>query len=160
MSDNLPTNVQLNTNENGTVTFATDVIATIASLAATEVEGVTNMVGPGGSVLDLLNRRGQSSRNLTRGVKVEVVEDRVNIQVSIIIDYGVPIPDIARDIQENIKKAVETMSGLTVETVDVQVHGISFKREMQTTAEIEQHQRALLQKSEEEPAPEEPFEET
>lgn len=160
MSDNLPTNVQLNTNENGTVSFATDVVATIASLAATEVEGVTNMVGPGGSVLDLWNRRGQSSRNLTRGVKVEVVEDRVNIQVSIIIDYGVPIPDIARDIQENIKKAVETMSGLTVETVDVQVHGISFEREMKTTAEIEQHQRALLQKAEEEPAPETSSEET
>ena len=141
MSDNLPTNVQLNTNENGTVSFATDVVATIASLAATEVEGVTNMVG-------------------TRGVKVEVVEDRVNIQVSIIIDYGVPIPDIARNIQENIKKAVETMSGLTVETVDVQVHGISFEREMKTTAEIEQHQRALLQKAEEEPAPETSSEET
>lgn len=151
MSENLPTNVQLDTNQNGSVTFATDVVATIAGLAATEVEGVTSMVGSGGGgMLDILNRRGQSTRNLTKGVKVEVQDGQVSVQVSIIIDYGLPVPEVAANIQENVKKAVETMSGLTVANVDVHVQGVSFEREMRAAAEIEMQQRVLLQKREEE----------
>lgn len=150
MSENLPTNVQLDTNQNGSVTFATDVVATIAGLAATEVEGVTNMVGGGGGMLDILGRRGQSTRNLTKGVKVEVQDGQVSVQVSIIIDYGIPVPEVAANIQENVKKAVETMSGLTVANVDVHVQGVSFEREMRAAAEIEMQQRVLLQKREEE----------
>lgn len=149
MSENLPTNVQLDTNQNGSVSFATDVVATIAGLAATEVEGVASMVS-GGGMLDILGRRGQSTRNLTRGVKVEVQDGQVNVQVSIIIDYGIPVPEVAANIQENVKKAIETMSGLTVANVDVHVQGVSFEREMRATAEIEMQQRILLQKREEE----------
>lgn len=149
MTENLPTNVQLDTNQNGSVSFATDVVATIAGLAATEVEGVASMVS-GGGMLDILGRRGQSTRNLTRGVKVEVQDGQVNVQVSIIIDYGIPVPEVAANIQENVKKAIETMSGLTVANVDVHVQGVSFEREMRATAEIEMQQRILLQKREEE----------
>ena len=149
MSENLPTNVQLDINQNGSVSFATDVVATIAGLAATEVEGVASMVS-GSGMLDILGRRGQSTRNLTRGVKVEVQDGQVSVQVSIIIDYGIPVPEVAANIQENVKKAIETMSGLTVANVDVHVQGVSFEREMRATAEIEMQQRILLQKREEE----------
>ena len=108
------------------------------------------MVSGGGGMLDILGRRGQSTRNLTRGVKVEVQDGQVNVQVSIIIDYGIPVPEVAANIQENVKKAIETMSGLTVANVDVHVQGVSFEREMRATAEIEMQQRILLQKREEE----------
>lgn len=152
MSENLPTKVQLDANQNGSVTFATDVISTIAGLATNEVEGVTSMAAgwSSSSMLDILGRRGQSStKNLTKGVKVELIEGQISIQISVIIDYGIPIPEIALNIQENVKKAVETMSGLTVSHVDVQVQGISFEREMRNEAEIEMPHYELLQDSEE-----------
>ena len=149
MSENLPTSVQLNTNQNGSVTFATDVIATIAALAANEIEGVASMIGgSGGTLADILGLRNQASKNLTRGVKVDVTDGKVNVHVGIIIDYGFPVPEVASGIQENVKKAVETMSGLSVAVVDVHVQGVSFEREHRAAAEIEMKQRILLQKQE------------
>ena len=147
MNENLPTNVQLDTNQNGSVTFATDVIATIAALAANEVEGVAGMAGgSSGSLVDILGRRGQASRNLTKGIKVDVQDGKVAVNVGIIIDYGNPVPEVAHNIQENVKKAVEMMSGLTVSNVDVHVQAMSFERENRAAAEIEMKQRILLQK--------------
>lgn len=152
MNENMPTNVQLDANANGTVSFATDVVATIAGLAATEIEGVASMAGSsnGSSLADILSRRMTSnSKNLTKGVKVEVQEGKVNVDVHFIVEYGSPVPEVAKNIQENVKKAIETMSGLTVENVDVHVQGISFERENKAAAEIEQKQRLLLQKQQE-----------
>lgn len=150
MSDNLSTNVRLDESQNGTVSFATEVVATIAGLAAAEVDGVASMAGGSGGFADILNRRGQGTRNLTKGVKVEVEDGKVCVHIAIVIDYGSPIPEVAYNIQENVKKAVETMSGLEVTNVDVHVQGVSFDRENRATAEIEMRQRALLQKSEHE----------
>lgn len=158
MSDNLSTNVQLDESQNGTVTFATEVVATIAGLAAAEVDGVASMVGGSGGLADILNRRGQGTRNLTKGVKVEVEDGKVAVHIAIIIDYGSPIPEVALNIQENVKKAIETMSGLVVTNVDVHVQGVSFDRENRATAEIEMQQRVLLQKSSEE-EPSQPLDE-
>ncbi len=150
MSDTMPTNVQLNANANGTVSFATDVVATIASLAATEIEGVACMYsGSGNSFADILTRRTSNSKNLTKGVKVEVQDGKVKVDVTISVEYGSPVPDVAKSIQENVKKAIETMSGLNVEAVDVHVQSVSFEREKQAVAEIEQQQRLLLQKQQE-----------
>lgn len=150
MSDNMPTNVQLDANANGTVSFATDVVATIASLAATEIEGVACMFGgSSNSLADILSRRTSGTKNLTRGVKVEVQESKVKVDVTICVEYGSPVPEVAKNIQENVKKAIETMSGLTVEAVDVHVQSVSFEREKQAVAEIEQQQRLLLQKQQE-----------
>ena len=158
MNENLPSNVQMDANENGSVIFATDVIATIAGLAATEVEGVTSMVGTasGGGLVDIFTRKNQNSKSLTRGVRIELGEDNaVSVNLTIIVDYGSPIPEVAGNIQENVKKAIETMSGLTVTSVNVHVSGVSFEREQRTAAEIEQKQRLMLQKQEssEEPEP-------
>ncbi len=153
MNENLPTNVQLDANGNGSVVFATDVIATIAGLAATEVEGVASMAGTAGSssLADIFTRKNQSSKSLTRGVRVDLGENNaVTIHLTIVVDYGSPIPEVAGNIQENVKKAIETMSGLTVSSVDVHVQGVSFEREQRSVAEIEQKQRLMLQKEQEE----------
>ena len=151
MNENLPTNVQLNADGNGTVSFATDVVATIAGLAATEVEGVASMVGGStGGLAEIFKRGNQSAtRQLTKGVKVEINENTVAIHLTIIVDYGTPVPDVARGIQENVKKAIETMSGLTVTSVDVHVQGVSFDKENRAAAEIEARQRLMLQKQQE-----------
>ena len=151
MSENQPANVQLETNNNGTVSFATDVIATIVGLATTEVEGVNSMYGGSTtSLADIFTRRSNNTRNLTRGVRVDMADNVLSVAVSIIVDYGFPVPEIARSIQENVKKAVETMSGLNVTGVNVHVQGVSFEREMKAAAEIEEQQRLLLQKQQQE----------
>ena len=158
MNENLPTNVQLDANGNGSVVFATDVIATIAGLAATEVEGVASMAGTAGSssLADIFTRKNQSSKSLTRGVRVDLGENNaVTIHLTIVVDYGSPSPEVAGNIQENVKKAIETMSGLTVSSVDVHVQGVSFEREQRSVAEIEQKQRLMLQKEQEEAKAEE-----
>lgn len=148
MSENLPTNVQLESGEHGSVSFATDVIATIAGLAATEVEGVASMGGGSTGLADILTRRGQSTKNLTKGVKVEVADGGVTVAITIVVEFGSPIPEVASGIQENVKKAIETMSGLTVRSVDVHVQGMSFEREHRAAAEIEMQQRQLLEDQE------------
>jgi uncharacterized alkaline shock family protein YloU len=144
MSENLPTNVQLESGEHGSVSFATDVVATIAGLAATEVEGVASMGGGSTGLADILTRRGQSAKNLTKGVKVEVAEGAVSVAITIVVEFGTPIPEVASGIQENVKKAIETMSGLSVRAVDVHVQGMSFERERHAAAEIEMQQHALI----------------
>ena len=143
MSDNLPTSVQLDSNQNGSVSFATEVVATIAGLAANEVEGVAGMYG-GSTGIAGIWRGKENAKNLTKGVKVEFVGGKLMVLVSIVVDYGSAVPDVAQAIQENVKKAIETMSGLEVGNVDVHVQAVSFEKENQSVAEIEMQQKALL----------------
>lgn len=164
MAENNTSDVRLDTNSNGLVYFASDVVATIAGLAVTEVEGVADTVsGTSGSFADIFVRRGQSnSRNLTRGIKVDVADNEVSVDVTIIVEYGSPVPEVANDIQENVKKAIETMTGMVVKNVDVHVTGVSFERENRAVAELEMAQRKLLEKRPSPvpvPAPEEKKEE-
>ena len=158
MSENNPSDVKLNENSDGTVSFATEVVATIAGLAATEVEGVANMISPSAGLADMFSRK--SNRNLTKGVRIDLDGNMVTVDITITVEYGSPVPDVARNIQENVKKAIETMSGLDVRTVDVHVTGISFEREQRANAELDEQQRKMLEKTEEaienpEPAAEE-----
>lgn len=146
MSDNYPSDVKLNENPNGTVSFATEVVATIAGLAATEVDGVASMVSPASSGLaDMFSRK--NNRNLTKGVRIDLEDNRVSVDITITVDYGSPVPDVARNIQENVKKAIETMSGLDVRKVDVHVTGISFEREQRANAELDEQHRKMLEKN-------------
>ena len=145
MSDNYPSDVKLNENPNGTVSFATEVVATIAGLAATEVDGVASMISPSSGLADMFSRK--SNRNLTKGVRIDLEDNRVSVDVTITVDYGSPIPDVARNIQENVKKAIETMSGLDVKNVDVHVTGISFEREQRANAELDEQHRKMLEKT-------------
>ena len=147
MSDNYPSDVKLNENPNGTVSFATEVVATIAGLAATEVDGVASMISPSSGLADMFSRK--SNRNLTKGVRIDLDDNRVSVDITITVDYGSPVPDVARNIQENVKKAIETMSGLDVRNVDVHVTGISFEREQRANAELDEAHRKMLEKTEE-----------
>ena len=166
MSDNYQPDVKLDENPNGTVSFATEVVATIAGLAATEVEGVASMTSQSNGFANMFSRK--NTRNFTKGVRIDLDDNKVTVDITIVVEYGSPVPDVARSIQENVKKAIETMSGLDVHTVDVHVSGVSFAREQRTNAELEEQRRKMLQKSEEpaaepaaeqEPEPDEPEEE-
>ena len=148
MSENYPTNVQVGNGDNGTVSFATDVVATIAGLAATEVEGVASMSGGTSGLADILGLGKQNARNFTKGVRVEIVGNQVNVQLTIVVDYGAPVPEVAGKIQENIKKAIETMTGLIVREVNIHVSGVSFEKENRAAAELEERQQLLLRRQE------------
>jgi len=109
--------------ELGSIKIADEVVAIISGLAATEVEGVAGMSGGlVGGIADMLGKR-----NLTKGVKVEVGEKQTTIEVFIIVRFGARIPDVAWGIQESVKKAVESMTGLEVVKVNVHVQGVSFQ---------------------------------
>ena len=147
MSENYPSDVKLNENPDGTVSFATEVVATIAGLAATEVDGVASMSSPSSGFADMFTRK--NTRNFTKGVRIDLDGNKVTVDITIVVDYGSPVPDVARSIQENVKKAIETMSGLDVRGVDVHVTGISFEREQRANAELDEQQRKMLEKTEE-----------
>ena len=148
MSENYPSDVKLNENPDGTVSFATEVVATIAGLAATEVDGVASMSSPSSGFADMFSRK--NTRNFTKGVRIDLDGNKVTVDITIVVEYGSPVPDVARNIQENVKKAIETMSGLDVRSVDVHVSGISFEREQRANAELDEQQRKMLEKTEEE----------
>lgn len=146
MSENYQSDVKLDENPNGTVSFATEVVATIAGLAANEVEGVANMASTNNGIADMFSRK--NTRNFTKGVRIDLDGSKVKVDISIVVEYGSPVPDVAHSIQENVKKAIETMSGLDVHAVDVHVTGISFEREMRAAAELEEQRRKMLEQSE------------
>ncbi len=113
-----------NTN-NGTVTYTNDVIATIAGVAATEVSGVAGMSGGISSgITEMLGKK-----NLTKGVKVEVGTQEAAIDLNIVVEYGSELHKVAEAVQENVKKAVETMTGLQVVEVNVNILGVNVKAE-------------------------------
>ena len=145
MSDNYPSDVKLDENPDGSVSFATGVVETIAGLAAQEVEGVASMASISTGFADMFTRK--STRNLTKGVRVDIDGGTVAVDVTIVVEYGSPIPDVARSIQENVKKAIETMSGLDVRNVDVHVQAVSFERENRAAQELKEHQQKLLENS-------------
>ena len=145
MSDNYPSDVKLDENPDGSVSFATGVVETIAGLAAQEVEGVASMASASTGFADMFTRK--STRNLTKGVRVDIDGGTVAVDVTIVVEYGSPIPDVARSIQENVKKAIETMSGLDVRNVDVHVQAVSFEREHRAAQELKEHQQKLLENS-------------
>ena len=108
----------------GAVVFATDVIATIAGIAAAEVEGVESMSGNlADGISGMLGKK-----SLTKGIKVEVNDKDTTVDVAIVAKYGFRIQDVCRNIQENIKKAIENMTGLNVIAVNVAVQAVSFEK--------------------------------
>ena len=107
----------------GVVSIADDVVAMIASIAATEVEGVASMVG--NITNELMSRVGM--KKLTKGVKVSVIEGKVNVDLAITIDYGYNIPETCQSVQSKVKAAVENMTGLDVDVVNIRIGGINMK---------------------------------
>ena len=110
------------TSENNEIKIADDVVAVIAGVAVSEVSGVAEMAGGfAGGITEVLSGK----KNLAKGIKVEVGEKDTKIDVNIIVEYGVRIPDVAFEIQNRVKKAVETMTGLNVVEVNVHVQGVN-----------------------------------
>lgn len=109
----------------GTVKIADDVVAMIASLAATEVEGVANMSG--NVTKDLLSRVGM--RGMPKGARVEVFQKKVKVDLAIMMEYGFNIPATCQRVQAKVKSAVENMTGLEVTDVNIRIAGISVAQE-------------------------------
>lgn len=106
--------------ENG-IKIADDVIATIAGKAASEVAGVYSMAGGfAGGISEVFGKK-----SYTKGIKVDNSEKGLKIDVNIIVEYGARIPDVAYEIQNRIKKAVENMTGLKIEEVNVHIQGVN-----------------------------------
>ncbi len=111
-----------NTNSADEIKIADDVVAVIAGVAVSEVPGVAGMAGGfAGGISEVFSGK----KNLAKGIKVEVGEKETKIDVNIIVEYGTRIPDVAFAIQNRVKKAVESMTGLKVVAVNVHVQGVS-----------------------------------
>ena len=114
---------EINT-ENEGIKISNDVIAVIAGVAVSEVSGVSSMSGGfAGGISEVLSGK----KNLAKGIKVEADEKTAKIDVNINVEYGTRIPDVAFEIQNRVKKAVESMTGLKVEEVNVHVQGVNTK---------------------------------
>jgi uncharacterized alkaline shock family protein YloU len=110
--------------ENGTegIKISSDVIAVIAGVAVSEVKGVYGMSGGfAGGISEVL----KGKKNLAKGIKVDATDEKAKIDVNIIVEYGARIPDVAFEIQNKVKKSVESMTGLKVEEVNVHVQGVN-----------------------------------
>ncbi|QNU65512.1 Asp23/Gls24 family envelope stress response protein [Ruminiclostridium herbifermentans] len=115
----------------GSVKISEEVVAIIAGIAATDVPGVAGMSGGiVGGIAEILGRK-----NLSKGVKVEVGEKEAAIDLYIIVEFGARIPEVAWNIQEKVKTAVQTMTGLNVIEVNIHVQGVNFDKEVKKEAE-------------------------
>lgn len=106
----------------GEVRIADEVIAIIAGLAATEVDGVDSMAG--NITNELVGKLGM--KILSKGVKVDVTEEHVSVDLSLNIKYGYNIPEVSERVQERVKSAIENMTGLTVLDVNVKIAGVNM----------------------------------
>ena len=123
--------------ENEGIKIANEVVASIAGIAVSEVPGVFGMAGGiAGGISEVFSGK----KNLSKGIKVEVGEKETKIDVNIIVEYGVRIPDVAFEIQNRVKKAVETMAGLKVSAININVQGINMPENKQKEQEQTEEQ--------------------
>ena len=114
-----------NSTQASSVKIAPDVVATIAGVSASEIKGVAGMCSTfAGGIAEILGAK----KNASKGIKVEIKDKSTIIDMFIIVEYGVRIPELAWEIQENVKNNVETMTGLSVEKVNIHIDAISFKK--------------------------------
>ena len=120
--------------ENTNIKIADDVIAVIAGSAASEVPDVASMAGGfAGGISEVFSGK----KNLAKGIKVEAGEKETRIDVNIIVEYGVRIPDVAFEIQNRVKKAVEGMTGLKVVEVNVHIQGVNTELDVEKSEKTE-----------------------
>lgn len=108
--------------EFGTVKIANDVVAMIAGLAATEIDGVSAIAG--NITNELIGKVGM--KKLSKGVKVDILEKIVSLDLAVTLEYGYNIPATCAKVQERVKNAVETMTGLEVADVNIRIVGIDM----------------------------------
>ena len=112
-------------NMTGEVKIADELVAIIAGLAATEVSGVDSMAG--NITNELVGKLGM--KNLSKGVKVDVTEEHVSVDLSLNMKYGYNIPKVSEMVQEKVKSAIEDMTGLTVLDVNIKIAGVNLAEE-------------------------------
>jgi len=111
--------------KNGSIRIANEVVGVIAGLAAMEVKGVYGMSGGMvDGITELLKKK-----NLSKGVKVEVGEKEAAVDLYIVVEYGSKIPEVSVAVQENVKRAIESMTGLSVVEVNIHIQGVEFRQE-------------------------------
>ncbi len=120
--DNEGMNVQISNN----LSISEDVIGIIAGIAAAEVEGVSGMTL---GLVDGINQILGSNKKYSKGVKIDLEDKDVIIDLYVIVKYGIRIPDVAFSIQNSVKSSVETMTGLNVVSVNINVQGVTFEKE-------------------------------
>lgn len=108
----------------GQVQITDEVVAIIAGLAATEVEGVSSMAG--NITNELVSKLGM--KNLSKGVRVSMVDKTVLVDLTLNLMYGYSVPDVAMKVQDRVSTAIENMTGLSVAQVDVRVADISISK--------------------------------
>lgn len=151
--ENLPLTTNPDGEPTGTITYASEVVAVIAGVAANEVEGVAGMCTASTGISDVFSR----NKNITKGVKVEVGTEEVSVDVYLNVEYGTPIQTAATNVQESVRKSIETMTGLHVVRVDVHVQGLSFEKEKkENLVGLETLDGQAAEKKETEAAAEEP----
>lgn len=111
--------------QTGLIRISDDVVATIAGLAALETPGIAAMSG---GISEGLAKR-LSGKNVQKGVSVEVGQLEAAIDLRIIVHYGIPIQEVCRQLQLNVRESVENMTGLQVVEVNVKVEGVAFKED-------------------------------
>ena len=124
MADNRKT-FKIKSDQVGDVRIADEVVAIIAGLATTEVEGVSSMAG--NITNEIVSRLGM--KNLSKGILVEVMENEVKVDVAINIAYGYSIPEVSAKVQDKVKSAIENMTGLTVAVVNVRIASVDMAGE-------------------------------
>ena len=116
--------------EGGSIQISEDVIATIAAVSAAEVEGCSLSANLGSDIAELLGKRSAG-----KGIKVRLENNEVTVDVAVLIAYGFPIQEVAKQVQEAVISGLEAMAGLTVRAVDVHVGGILFPKEQKQRME-------------------------
>lgn len=112
--------------EGGKVNISDDVVATIAGIAASEIDGVYGMSG---SVAAGIAEKLGAKKSLQKGVKVDIKPEGSVIDLFVTVEFGVRIPELAWNIQENVKNSVETMTGISVAKVNIHIDGVHFKED-------------------------------
>ncbi len=116
----IETTEEITTEGNNSIKISNEAVATYAGIAVSEVSGVYGMAGGFAGITEALSGK----KNLAKGIKVDVDDKSAKIDVSIIVEYGARIPDVAFEIQNGVKKSVENMTGLKVSEVNVHVQGV------------------------------------
>lgn len=112
------------TDELGSIHISEEVLAVIAAAAALEVDGVSSLSSGGKDIGDLLGKK-----SLARGVQVQVEDEKVQLELTIMVKYGYTILDVAKAVQDAVSTNIESMSGLSVQGVNINVGGVTFEKE-------------------------------
>lgn len=117
-------NMTIDSLKHGNVNIADDVVGVIASIAASEIEGIKALSGTlSEEVMEIIGKK-----NFNKGVHVALVDEIVTVDISLVVDYGTKIQEVSQSVQENVKLAIESMTGLQVAHVNVIIEGINLKK--------------------------------